>query len=57
MISGDVKSDVKQEIKKIWYLDFITFHRNTFSKLVVGIPCRLTWSIKNVEDEGGGGKA
>ena len=33
-----------------------TFHRSTFSKLVLSIPCSLMFPIKNgVDGEGGGG--
>ena len=32
MISAEIKTDVKQEIKKNWYLYLVTFHRSTFSK-------------------------
>ena len=47
MISADIKTDVKQEIKKLVAL--ITLHKSTFSKLVVGVPCSLILSIKDGE--------
>ena len=32
MISADIKTDVKQQEKKIWLLYFITFDRSIFSQ-------------------------
>ena len=68
MISADIKTDVKQEIKKLVAVSCITFHRSTFSNLkfntkqacifhlmLVGIPCSLILSIKNEEDKRGEG--
>ena len=47
MVSADIKTDVKQEIKKNWQMYYIIFHRSFFSKLVSGIPCSLILPIKN----------
>ena len=44
MRSADIKTDVKQEIKRLV----------TVSKLVVGIPCSLILPIKNGMMAGGG---
>ena len=50
MIPADIKTDVKQEIKKLVAASY------NFSQKV-GIPCSLILSIKNGEDdEGGGGR-
>ena len=51
IISADINTDIKQE--KNWQLYLVTFHRSTFSKLVVGIPCSLILSIMNRRDRWG----
>ena len=50
ILLADIKTDVKQEIKKL-VAAFYNFSQK------VGIPCSLILSIKNGEDdEGGGGR-
>ena len=66
MKSADIKTDVKQEIKKLvavlWLCTGVlsqnlkTYVKQTciFHLILVGIPCSLTLPIKNGEDEEGG---
>ena len=44
MISANIKTDVKQEIK-IWSLHLITFHRSTFSKFEIQCKTGLYFSF------------
>ena len=54
MISTDVKTDPKQEIKN-WQLDLITFHGSTFSKLEINKVGNQSSLILPIKIRGRGG--
>ena len=54
MISADIKTDVKQEIKKLVAASYNFSQACIFHLILVGIPCSLILSIKNREGKGGG---
>ena len=53
MIIADIKTDVKQDIKKMVAVCY-NFSQKYLLKLVVGIPYSLILSVKNGEDGRGG---